>query len=204
MPRACLSPRIALAAILIAGLMAPAMAAEEEHLRLNTPGALPFAEAESIYQGLQKDMAQGYAPARDPIARGYPRWQRFNIAPYLSETHCNRYANNFANKKAADAGYGRLKQGERMPPGAVVVKDSFTVTKAGEVFPGALFFMEKLVPGRSPDTGDWRFVLILPDGSYIGDTTGDSPEDVAFCFTCHKAMANVDFLFFLPEEYRRR
>jgi hypothetical protein len=204
MPRACLLPRRALAAILIVGLMAPAMAAKVEHLRLNTPGALAPAKAQAIYQRIRKEMAQGYAPAQDPIARNYPRWRRFNFAPYLSATHGNRYANNYANGRAAKAGYGNLKPGQRMPAGAVVVKDSFTVTKEGEVFPGALFYMEKLAPGRSPETGDWRFVQILPDGSYIGDTIGDSPEDVAFCFTCHKAMAEVDFLFFVPKEYRQK
>ncbi len=186
------------------GLIGPARSAEEEHLRLGDPGALPPARAEAIYQGVKGAMADGYAPSRDPIAKNYPRWRRFNVAPYLSATHGNRYANNFANDKAVRAGYGRLKAGQKMPPGAVVVKDSYTVTKEGEVFPGALFIMEKLAPGRGPDTGDWRFVQILPDGSYIGDTTGDSPEDVAFCFTCHKAMAGVDYLFFLPEAYRSK
>ena len=96
-----------------------------------------------------------------------------------------------------------MKPGQRMPPGAVVVKDTFTVTKDGEVYPAAVFYTEKLAPGRSPATGDWRFVQLLPDGSYIGDTTADSPEDVAFCFTCHKAMASVDYLFFLPKAYRK-
>ncbi len=183
-------------------LISPVKAAEEEHLRLNRPGSLPPAKAQDIYQTVRKAMADGYAPSRDAIAKGYPNWRRFNTAPYLSETHGNRYVNNYANPTAAKAGYGNLKPGQRMPPGAVVVKDSYTVTSKGEVFPGALFYMQKLAPGRSPATGDWRFVQILPDGSYIGDTTGDSPEDVAFCFTCHKAMAEADYLFFLPLEYR--
>lgn len=196
-------PGVALAALLLIGLPGPANGAEEEHLRLTTPGALAPAKAEAIYGRIKKDLAQSYAPAHDPTARNYPRWQRFNTAPYLSATHGNRYVNNFANAKAAKAGYGKLEPGQRMPPGAVVVKDSVTVTKTGEVFPGALFYMEKLAPGRSPKTADWRFVQILPDGSYFGDTIGDNGEDVAYCFTCHNAMADVDFLFFLPEEYRR-
>ncbi len=201
---ACLLPRVSFAAILIAGLIGPVMAAEKEHLRLNTPGALAPAKAEAIYQGVLKELAEGYAPAHDATAQNYPSWRRYNIAPYLSATHGNRYANNYANPRADKAGYGKLKPGQRMPPGAVVVKDTYTVTKDGEVFPAALFYMEKLAPGHSPDTGDWRFVQILPDGSYFGDTVGDNAADVAFCFTCHKAMADVDFLFFLPEEYRRK
>ena len=78
------------------------------------------------------------------------------------------------------------------------------VTNTGEVFPGALFYMQKFAPGCSPATGDWRFVQILPNGGYIGDTIGDNPEDVAFCFTCHKVMAEVDYLFFLSKEYQKK
>jgi len=196
--------RLSLAAIVGLALIGPGQAAEEEHLRLPRPGELPPAKAQSIYQSVEKTMADGYAPSRDAIAKNYPSWRRFNIAPYLSDTHGNRYVNNYANATATKAGYGKLKAGQKMPPGAVVVKDSYTVTNKGEVFPGALFYMQKLAPGRSPATGDWRFVQILPDGSYIGDTVGDSPEDVGFCFTCHKAMAEVDYLFFLPDEYRKK
>ncbi len=201
MPKSRLLPFVLFASITLAG---SAQSAEVEHLRIKIDGPLPPAKAEEIYQKIKGAMADGYAPARDPVADNYPRWTRFNIAPYLSDTHGNRYANNFANATAVNAGYGRMKPGDLMPPGAVVVKDTFTVTKEGEVFPAAVFYMEKLAPGRSPDTADWRFVQLLPDGSYIGDTTGDSPEDVTFCFTCHKTQADLDYLFFMPESYRRK
>jgi len=196
--------RLSLSVFLSFALVLPVMAAEEEHLRIELDGPLPPAKAEEVYNKIKRNMADGYAPAKDPNVKAYPRWQRFNIAPYLSDTHGNRYANNFANPTAVKGGYGKLKPGQKMPAGSVVVKDTFTVTQECEVYPAAVFYMEKLAPGRNPATGDWRFVQLLPDGSYIGDTTGDSPEDVAFCFTCHKAMAEVDFLFFLPEEYRKK
>lgn len=120
----------------------------------------------------------------------------------MSDTHGNRYANNFANARVAKAGYGDLRPSRGMASGAVVVKDTFTVTKDGEVYSAAVFYMKKLGSSRNPATGDWRFVQLLPDGSYIGDTTGDNPEDVAFRHTCYKAMAGVDNLFFRPEAYR--
>ena len=120
----------------------------------------------------------------------------------MSDTHGNRYANNFANARVAKAGYGDLRPSRGMAPGAVVVKDTFTVTKDGEVYPAAVFYMKKLGSSRNPATGDWPFVQLLPDGGYIGDTTGNIPEDVVFCYTRHKAMTGVDNLFFLPEAYR--
>ena len=62
--------------------------------------------------------------------------------------------------------------------------------------------MEKLKPGSDPENADWRYVEIMPDGTYLGDTMGDNADEVAFCHTCHKAMASRDFLFFVPRKYR--
>ena len=99
-------------------------AAEEEHLRLSRHGALPPAKAEDIYQAARKALADGYAPPRNAIPKNYPDWRRYNTAPYLPDTHGNRCVNNYANSKTAKAGYGKLTAGQRMPPGAVAVKDS--------------------------------------------------------------------------------
>ena len=63
--------------------------------------------------------------------------------------------------------------------------------------------MEKLDPGSSPSTGDWRFVEIMPDGSVFGSSTGPLPENVAHCATCHRAVSRTqDWLFFPPPPYR--
>ena len=51
-------------------------------------------------------------------------------------------------------------------------------------------------------TGDWRYAMIMPDGSYFGDSEGDDPDAVAFCHGCHTARADSDFLFFVPEKVR--
>ncbi len=167
-------------------------------MRLPRSDALPPAKAKDIYQAARKALAYGFAHHRMPLPKNHPGWRRYNATPYLSDTHGNRYVNNYANSKAAKAGYGELTADRRMQPGTVAVKDSYTVTDKGEVFPDALLYMQKLAPGRSLATGDWHFVQILPHGSYIGDIINDNPENVAFCFACHKVMAEVDYLFFLP------
>jgi len=64
--------------------------------------------------------------------------------------------------------------------------------------------MEKLAKGKSPETADWRYLMILPDGSVFADSAGEFPETAAFCHTCHIQAEEFDYLFFLPEEYRRR
>lgn len=173
--------------------------AEDAHIRLEKPGEVTAAAAETLYRSIAKEAAAGYALSRDPVASVFLRWRRYNSGPYLSATHGNRYVNNYANDIAAAAGYGGKAV---MPAGAVLAKDSFTLTDGGEVFAGALFLMEKMPPGHSPSTADWRYWMILPDGSVLGDSEDDSAADVEFCHDCHKAVARRDYLFFVPKEYR--
>ena len=90
-----------------------------------------------------------------------------------------------------------------MPEGTVIAKDSFTVTDDGDVYPGPLFLMEKMAPGFSPQTGDWRYTMIMPDGSVFGVTGGQNATSVAFCANCHGiAGDSQDHLIFIPTPYR--
>ena len=104
MPLPNLLPATLIALIADFILSSSSRAAEVEHLRIDIDGPLPPAKAEEVYHQIKGDMADGYTPAKDPVIEAYPAWQRFNIAPYLSDTHGNRYANNFNNEKAATAG----------------------------------------------------------------------------------------------------
>lgn len=171
------------------------------HLKIENPAQVSDAELTAIYQKLQARMVKGYSLSQYPTAKGYPKWRLYNSAPYLSATHGNRYVNNFANPKAK--GYDTLTKGAKMAVGSVLAKDSFTVTDEGKVFPGALFVMEKLAEGTSPQNADWRYVMVMPDGSLFGDTMGDGADEMVFCHTCHKIKANKDYLYFVPKKYRR-
>ena len=174
----------------------------KRHFKIERPANLSAAEALAIYANIADDMARGYAVSRELAAERFRKWRRYNSAPYRSATHGNRYVNNYANAKASR--YGKLKSGEQMPPGALLAKDAFTVSANGDVYGGPLFIMEKLGEGASPKTGGWRYVMIMPDGSYFGDSTGDGAERVEFCNGCHSAVAANDYLFFIPAKYRRR
>jgi hypothetical protein len=181
-------------------LVLSATAAEQSHIRIENPGVMTPAKAEKAYRQILAELAGFYALSKDKAAVRFTSWWRANNAPYLSATHGNRYVNNYANDIAVRAGYGA---GKAMAPGAVLAKDSFTVTDDGEVFGAALFLMEKLPSGVSPQTADWRYWMIMPDGSILGDTEDDSAGEVAFCHACHKTVARKDFLFFVPAEFRR-
>jgi hypothetical protein len=175
-----------------------------EHFKLNRPGELSKDDANIDYNSIIDGMVRSYIASGDGTAARYRGWRRFNDAPYLSDTHGNRYVNNYANAIAVEAGYGHMEPGIRMPPGAIFAKDSFTYTKEGKLFPGALFVMEKLAEGTSPKTADWRYAMILPDGSYFGDSAGGSAARMEFCHDCHKQVEEFDYLFFVPDGYRQQ
>lgn len=174
----------------------------KRHFKIKNPAQLTAAEAMSIYDNISEQMFKGYRLSDIVAAKAFGKWRRYNSVPYNSATHGNRYVNNYANPLAKR--YGNLKTGEILPKGAVIAKDSFTVTSDRSVFAGALFVMEKLAPGESPQTGDWRYQMIMPDGSLFGDTKGAGSNEVAFCHGCHAVQKEQDFLYFIPEPFRRQ
>ena len=206
------------AAILLAGLGASfanrpalAQAAEEvqdrvrpsEHFRVERPADLSDADALVIYERIAAEMVAGYRLSGLEQAADYRRWPRFNTTPYRSATHGERFVNNFANPIARS--YGTFEDAGVMPRGTVIAKDSFAVTARGEVFSGPLFIMEKMAPGFLARSRDWRYTMIMPDGSLFGATRGQESERVEFCITCHQTAGEAnDHLFFIPESYRRK
>lgn len=172
------------------------------HFKVERPADLFPNAAETVYQNIRVEMAAGYALARMPALRGYLGWRRYNKAPYRSATHGARYVNNYGNRLAEE--YGRFEAAGALPAGAILVKDSFTATADGAIYPGPMFVMEKMPAGFSPASGDWRYTMIMPDGSVFGETRGVNADSVAFCVGCHATRAKHDHLFFLPEEYRLR
>ncbi len=168
------------------------------HIAIKDPKKISATEAEQIYRSLIGELSDMYALSQDPSAKKYLNWRRYNTGPYLSATHGNRYVNNYANAKANDYGAS-----QPVPVGAIFAKDSFTVTKEGKLYGGALFLMEKLPAGVSRQTADWRYWMILPDGSVLGDSEDDSARAMEFCHTCHKIVARKDYLYFVPKAYRK-
>lgn len=171
---------------------------ESGHLAVENPAELSQLQANKIYNKLRKDMAKSYALSRLSVINDYQSWTRYNSAPYLSATHGQRFVNNFANEKAKF--YGKLKTGQTYPVGSVFAKDSLTITDGNKIFPGAMFVMEKLAAGSNNETANWRYVVVLPDGTQYGDTTGEEPEQVKYCHACHEAKAKEDYVFFVPKE----
>jgi hypothetical protein len=131
----------------------------------------------------------------------YRTWRRYNKTPYRSATHGERFVNNYGNAVAKS--YSDYEAAGTMPAGAILAKDSFAVTTRGDVFLGPLFLMEKMAPGFNATSRNWRYSMIMPDGSLFGVTNGESSKRVTFCITCHESAGNEnDHLFLVPNDYR--
>ena len=145
-------------------------------------------------------MKAAYAKSDNAIAGIYAGWKRFSTVAYPSATHGGRFVQNYADERAES--YGTFEQGGRMPIGAQLAKDSFAVKANGQVSVGPLFIMEKMQAGFSAESDDWRYTMVMPNGSVFGTTKGAGADKVEFCIACHQAGAERDSMLFLPEEYR--
>ncbi len=172
------------------------------HFRLRNPAQLSDSETSTIYAIAKASLALGYARSGVGAAQEYPRWRRYNTVPYLSATHGNHYINNYANDVAR--GYGRFEAAGKLPVGSIIAKDSFSVTETGGILLGPLFLMEKMPEGFSYASGDWKYTMIQPDGTLMGETNGRGSERVQYCIGCHLAVEHQDHLYFVPEQVRRR
>ena len=172
-----------------------------KHFKVERPADLTDQAAFSIYLRVLDEMAAGYRLSGDPEASAYRTWRRYNMTPYRSATHGQRFVNNYANTMARV--YGRFEAAGAMPVGSVLAKDSFAVTADGDVFLGPLFLMKKMPAGFNGESRDWRYVMVMPDGSLFGRTGGEGATRVEFCITCHQAAGDEnDHLFFVPEAHR--
>ena len=65
--------------------------------------------------------------------------------------------------------------------------------------------MEKMPAGFSADDGDWKYAMVMPDGSLFGETKGANSAGMRFCADCHLGLGEeTDSMLFLPEEARVR
>ncbi len=172
----------------------------KRHFRSHDVKELDDGEALRLYDRLKDILLEGYSLSRRSVAESYQSWRKFNRVPFQSATHGRRYINTYVNAIGTD--YGRLSEGEKMPRGSIIAKDSITAVRNGSVFPGPLFIMEKMPAGFNYVSGDWRYTMIMPDGSLYGVTKGEGAKRVEFCIGCHLAQEKYDHLYRVPPEYR--
>ncbi len=155
------------------------------------------------YACIKGSLKAGYMNSGYPVAGVYQEWKSFNTQPYVSDTHGGRYVNNYVNGTGRKA-YGKYENVGAMPQGSAIAKDSFAIKGNGQVVAGPLFVMEKMPPGWNPESGDWRYTLMMPNGNVVGKTHGIGAKNVGFCIDCHMPLGeDQDSLLFLPDALRK-
>lgn len=164
---------------------------------------LTDAEAIAAYDCILSDMKPAYANAGLAAAEIYASWKRYSRIAYKSSTHGNRFVNNYANETGS--AYGKFENAGRMPVGTYLVKDSFTVSPDGAVGVGPLFVMRKMEAGFNAESGDWKYSMIMPEGTLFGETKGHNADGMKFCYECHALVpSEQDSMYFLPSAFRRK
>jgi len=160
------------------------------------------AEARAAYDCLKPEMAAAFAGSTEAAGAAHLNWPHVSTGPYQSITHGGRYVSNTANDVAVVA-YMKYEEIGKAPVGSILAKNSFTILEDGKAAIGPLFTMTKMEEGWNPETGDWRYSMVMPGGATVGVTKGPNAANMDFCHECHIAGEESDYLLFLPEDFRK-
>lgn len=191
----------------IAVALALAVVAPAAHAVCTTqksPAEIGAEEARRLYDCVEAAMVEAYASVEGvPGVPDYRDWAVVSTSPLLSATHGRVFVNHIAGPTAVDL-YTRWEGmiGRRLPPGAILAKESFEIGRDGAVHVGPLSLMEKAPPGGAPGTDDWIYTRIYPDGM-VQRTGATGGQYLDFCHECHSAMIDhFDGMFFPPKRFR--
>ncbi len=185
------------AAVLAASLMMGQTAmASECKVDVEDPFDLDAAAVDEIYDCIKAKMAQDYAKEGDEVAVAYRDWTVTSTRPAVAGAHGNRLLQTFANDIAAEQYLKFADEDVVMPAGSVLAKESITIsTKKKEAVTGPLFIMTKGEAGSSPDTGDWIYAGLQPNGKPM-------KFKQSFCHDCHVSWEAQDMMAYPLEEVR--
>lgn len=126
-------------------------------------------EAQQVYECIAAGLDEGWqkGPKRwipaDRMAnyRGWALASKFPAAPGF---HGERFLITRVNG-TGHAAYVEYSDTPSIPAGTLIAKESFRVGDDGKVRAGPLFFMEKVPEGTSPETMDWYYYAVAPNGT---------------------------------------
>ncbi|HUS54593.1 MAG TPA: hypothetical protein VMY41_11390 [Thermohalobaculum sp.] len=146
---------------------------------------LTFDEAQVVYDCTAADLHAGYKkgdkrwiPAE--YVADYRNWTPANSLPANPGFHGGRFLLTWVNAVGASEYLKFAEENVSIPAGTVIAKESFAVTEVGKVEKGPLFIMEKVAAGVSPETDDWYYMMVAPNGA---------PQAVPImtaCSECHQ------------------
>ena len=141
-------------------------------------------EAEAIYDCLKEDLRAGYQKGQkrwvpEDFVKDYPKWTRASAFPAAPGFHGGRFLMTYVNSIGADEYLKYKPDNVVVPAGTKLAKESFNVDDDGKVTKGPLFLMEKVAAGTSPETDDWYYMMVAPNGA------PQAVDVVTACSECH-------------------
>ncbi|MEM6310933.1 MAG: cytochrome P460 family protein [Pseudomonadota bacterium] len=187
-----------IAAGLALGFSATTAAAADECTSLDIEDFFDLEEdaVVTLYDCLKDKMATGYAKEGDATGAAFRDWAATSTRPAVAGPHGNRLLNTFANDAAAEQYLKFEDEGVVMPVGSVLAKESISFSKKKKTArPGPLFIMTKMEAGSIPETADWLYGGLQPNGKPM-------KFKQSFCHDCHAAWEDSDFMAYPLEEVR--
>ncbi len=160
------------------------------------PFDLEAAGVVALYDCLKDKMVEGYTKGDNEVAAEYRNWAVTSTRPAVAGAHSNRFLQTFANDIAAEQYLKFEEESVVMPAGSVLAKESFGINKKKGIGKlGGLFIMTKLDAGGAPETADWLYSAVQPNGK---------PMKIkqSFCHNCHVSWEAQDMLAYPLEEVR--
>ncbi|NIZ63191.1 recombinase [Sedimentitalea sp. CY04] len=184
---------VLIAVAIIAGTTAQA---QDCQVSVTDPFDLTESDIARIYDCIGDRMVAAYSKGGDTVAKNYRGWTVTATRHVVDGTHGNGLLLTYANDIAAEQYLKFAEQGVVMPVGSQLAKESIRINatkNAAEV--GPLTLMTKLETGASPETGDWLYGGIQPNGDPMR-------FQQASCHDCHKIWEGQDYLGYPIEEVR--
>ncbi len=146
---------------------------------------LTFEDAQVVYDCIAADLHAGYMTGgKRWIPAGYVAdyrsWTSANTLPANPGFHGGRFLLTWINDVGAADYLKFAEEDVFIPAGTVIAKESFAVTEDGKVQKGPLFIMEKRVAGVSPETDDWYYMAVAPNGAPMAVPV------ITACSECHQ------------------
>lgn len=142
-------------------------------------------QAQAVYDCLKDELQAGYqsGPKRwipDAFVADYPGWTPASAFPAAPGFHGGRFLMTYVNAIGAEEYLKYKTENVSIPAGTRIAKESFEVDDGGKVTKGPLFLMEKVVAGTSPETDDWYYMMVSPDGA------PQAVNVIVTCSECHQ------------------
>ncbi|AZV77163.1 recombinase [Parasedimentitalea marina] len=160
------------------------------------PFDLTEADIDSIYACIGDRMVEGYTKGGDMVAKNYRNWTVSGTRHGVAGAHGNRLLLTYANDIAAEQYLKFAEEDVVMSVGARLAKESIKINKKkNAAVVGPLFLMTKLAAGASPETADWLYGGIQPNGKPM-------KFKQSFCHDCHMSWEEQDYLAYPLEDVR--